>query len=54
MQPNNPANETELDELREKMWHRQGYLLLRPEDCKDKWERLFFYNKGNELYGRRK
>ena len=52
--PRNPATEDELESKRWELWHKQGYVILRPQDCKDEGERLFFYNKGNELYGRRK
>ena len=50
--PKNPLSDDELKHMRKAMWQKQGYLLLRPEDCKDDWERLFLKNKGVELYGK--
>lgn len=50
--PRTPASMDELDKMRKRLWKEQGYLLIRPEDCKDDWELLFFKNKGDELYGK--
>lgn len=50
--PPTPASADEMNKMRTRLWREQGYLLIRPEDCKDDWELLFVKSKGEELYGK--
>lgn len=51
--PKQPATADELTEMKEKVWHRQGLLVVRPEQINDSWVRQILENVGNELYGKR-
>ena len=53
MIPQQAATGEELTEMKEKAWHRQELLVVRPDQAIDDWERQILINIGNRLYGRR-
>jgi hypothetical protein len=51
--PVSPASEAELRAMRAAAWHKQGVLVVMPEQITDPWERKFLEGIGTRLYGRR-
>jgi hypothetical protein len=51
--PPTPATEAELRAMRAAAWHKQGVLVVIPDQSTDPWERTFLEGIGNRLYGRR-
>lgn len=47
------AGEGDLRDMRAAAWHRQGIVVLRPEEIDDDWTRQAVVNEANRLYGRR-
>ncbi|QDQ28282.1 hypothetical protein FNU76_19070 [Chitinimonas arctica] len=48
------AGDAELKQLRAAAWHKQGVLVVRLDDVRDDWDRLYLSNIATELYGQRK
>jgi hypothetical protein len=51
--PRQKTGEGELRAMRSAAWHRQGVIVLRPDDIADDWARQAVINEANRLYGRR-
>jgi hypothetical protein len=47
------ASGDELLAMRKAAWHRQGIVVLRPEDVQDDWIRQALISEATRLYGRR-
>ena len=47
------TSEDELKTMRAAAWHRQGVVVLRPEEIADDWARQAVVNEAIRLYGRR-
>ena len=54
LQPRSTATADELLNMRRAAWHRQGVVVLRPEDIADDWVRQALLNEATRLYGRRR
>jgi hypothetical protein len=52
--PKSASNDEELDAMRRAAWHRQGVLMVRPEEVYDPWLRQALVNLGDARYGKRK
>ena len=52
--PQRVATGDELLAMRKAAWHRQGIVVLRPEDIADDWVRQALVNEATRLYGRRR
>lgn len=52
--PKSASTEEELDAMRRAAWHRQGVLMVRPEDVYDPWLRQALINLGDARYGKRR
>lgn len=52
--PRRAATGDELLAMRRAAWHRQGVVVLRPEDVRDGWIRQALVNEAIRLYGRRR
>jgi hypothetical protein len=48
------ASGDELLEMRRAAWHRQGIVVLRPEDVQDDWIRQALISEATRLFGRRR
>ena len=53
-QPEPPTNDDHLQDMRRAAWHRQGIVVLRPEDINGDWTRQVIVNTAEKLYGKRK
>ena len=53
-QPRTATTGEELLAMRRAAWHRQGVVVLRPEDVRDDWIRQALVNEATRLYGRRR
>jgi hypothetical protein len=53
-QPRPATTGEELLAMRRAAWHRQGVVVLRPEDIADDWIRQAVVNEATRLYGRRR
>ena len=53
-QPRRATPGDELLAMRKAVWHRQGIVVLRPEDVRDAWTRQALLNEATRLYGRRR
>ena len=53
LQPQNPASDDELKGMRKAAWHKQGILVLSPDELTDPWERQSMINIANRLFGKR-
>jgi hypothetical protein len=51
--PQRAATGDELLAMRKAAWHRQGVVVLRPEDIADEWVRQALISEATRLYGRR-
>jgi hypothetical protein len=48
------ATGDELLAMRKAAWHRQGVIVLRPEDVQDEWIRQALVSEAARLFGRRR
>ena len=53
-QPQQATTGDELLAMRRAAWHRQGVVVLHPEDIADDWVRQALLNEATRLYGRRR
>lgn len=49
-----PTNDDELQAMRKAAWHKQGVVMVKPEEIRNEWARQALINHANELYGERK
>ena len=46
-------NESDLQAMRKAVWHKQGVLVVDPEDIKNWEDKQHLINIGNKLHGKR-
>ncbi len=54
LQPQQFADDRELQGMRRAAWLKQGVVMLRPEEILDPWTRQVVVNEANRLYGSRR